>query len=583
MSDKDLLTVLLDESLSYSKIEDIEKLVESRADLSSVPIQPLYLALRLTSLDQVAEILPKLSKDQRQALLDIDIWSRDSVDIESFDFWNVVYNLTEERKIKEEFVNNEQFLLFLKGRFTISTYDLEQPRDIPHENFFLTDDNAFLFEYGDDFEHGNEIQTLIRVLYADLGIEKTFSLFMTLISDTFSVFQENEYKFKRERLKDYGFVDYFDALDFIGIFRSLSSIDSFIRNKSVTTGTIDEIGQGQSLHSTALTPYQAGMEDLSLELGKLKDQKRKDYIHFNFLRMVNGTLSLANALKEGSIGIHRVGSQTKDLIKLGFSYISNRIQQDEIMDEPKFEEGMFAVFELIDLYRIGNSLVQLGKKDLKKTLEKHGIEDDANYESFLGTYWNTLIGNTFSEELRFRDLGSNKLIPVDRLDIYDRWKKDIDLCNSMMPYMGRFFQAYKSLIDEGLIQDKFFLNYSVDEIDFEAVLISSFINYAIGNYDQGDRSRMGLSISELRKFLDKYMQLKEEHFVFRNEAESSFDSAISQFTDKFGFKDLARFPEYLTMLLDDHLVGYEFHKLSDQEFKHVGGPILLATETDGKS
>src|SRR6476620_4792141 len=89
---KDLLSQLLYEAQAYKKFEDIEKLVESGMDLSSITIQPLYVSLQSTTNDQIAAILPKLSPEQRQALRDIDLWKKDIIDPESAFHWMNIYS-----------------------------------------------------------------------------------------------------------------------------------------------------------------------------------------------------------------------------------------------------------------------------------------------------------------------------------------------------------------------------------------------------------------------------------------------------------------------------------------------------------
>ena len=115
---KDLLSQLLYEAQAYKKFEDIERLVESGMDLSQIPIQPLYVSLLSTSSDQIAQILPKLSSDQRQALRDIDLWKKDEVDPESAFHWMDIYSKCADDEVILEYVKSEDFLLSLKNQFT---------------------------------------------------------------------------------------------------------------------------------------------------------------------------------------------------------------------------------------------------------------------------------------------------------------------------------------------------------------------------------------------------------------------------------------------------------------------------------
>ena len=53
---------------------------------------------------------------------------------------------------------------------------------------------------------------------------------------------------------------------------------------------------------------------------------------------------------------------------------------------------------------------------------------------------------------------------------------------------------------DGLLNDQFYLNYEVDNIDFEAIMISSFINFAGGHFQESAAGKMGVTISELKTF-----------------------------------------------------------------------------------
>ena len=69
----DFISLMLAESRSYLQLADLEKLVEEGGDLSHIPVQPLYVSLHASSLDQVVKILPKLDREQRRVLLDLDL------------------------------------------------------------------------------------------------------------------------------------------------------------------------------------------------------------------------------------------------------------------------------------------------------------------------------------------------------------------------------------------------------------------------------------------------------------------------------------------------------------------------------
>ena len=46
--------------------------------------------------------------------------------------------------LQYEFTKSEEFALFLKARFNMWTFDVEDPLYPDHDNYFLTDDQMFL-------------------------------------------------------------------------------------------------------------------------------------------------------------------------------------------------------------------------------------------------------------------------------------------------------------------------------------------------------------------------------------------------------------------------------------------------------
>jgi hypothetical protein len=302
---------LIAEAQAYRTIEEIEKLVDSSGDLSAIPIQPLYMCLKSTSVDYLAGLLPRLSKSQRQALLDIDIWYKDNLSLDQFENWPLVYAKSGDLKISKEFACSQEFWLYLKGKFNIYSFDLENPQYPNHDNFFITEDNAFLFEFSKDYHLMKEVQYMIKLFYSEKGIEEASFELMQMISESFYTVQEDVYQDKVNRLRDYGFVDYFEALNFRASFASIKEIEDFIKKKVPATGEIDSASRNQTLHSSSLVSFSKGLDDLHVELEKITDNKRVDYLHFNFIRLVNGTVTLDDSLKGGSLAMTKTGQKTR--------------------------------------------------------------------------------------------------------------------------------------------------------------------------------------------------------------------------------------------------------------------------------
>lgn len=562
---KDLLSQLLYEAQSYKKFEDIEKLVEGGTDLSMIPIQPLYVALKNTTIDQVSQILPKLSPDQRQALRDIDLWQKDLLDPQAVTYWMEVYAHCSDDDVILEYVKSEDFLLSMKNQFTIDTFDIDDPMYPDDDNYFLTEDNQLLIAYPESFNFVQELKEMIRRLYSDIGVEHAYAFLFKMVVDSYQIMEEGIYEQKKDRLRDFGFVDYFDALEYNAYFTTLSQIDGFIKQKKTLTGQLDSLSANQSLHASSLVPYQHGMDNIKQALNAISDNTRAQYLHFNFVRLVNARMTLDDALKSGSTAMSRVGNQTRQCLELGFEYVLSHLAKDKII---------FSLFDFMDLYKVGHSLIELTRKKMKKALAETPFEED-DFGYFLGLYWNAFLENSHEEVAKYKFDGSSKPMEIKDLQSYHLWNEAADTFITALPFVNTFFKSLEKLKADGLLNDQFYLNYEVDNIDFEAIMISSFINFAGGHFHESSAGKMGVTISEIKAFYHQFFTKNGQEYLIKGEEDLILRDKTFAFIEKFGLKQVPRFERYLYQIMVEQLNGYEIDGMSDEDFKHIGGPILL--------
>ncbi len=564
---KDLLSQLLYEAQAYKKFEDIEKLVDSGKDLSMIPIQPLYVALQTTSSDQIAAILPKLSSEQRQALRDIDLWKKDIVDPEAAFHCLEVYSKCPDDDVILEFIKSEDFLLTLKNQFTVQTFDAEDPMYPEGNNYFLTEDNQLLIEYPEDFTLVQELKELIRRLYSDIGVEEAYAFLFKMLVDSYQLMEEENYEAKKERLREYGFVDYYDALEYNSPFFQESQLTHFIKNKKGLTGELDAVSMNQCLHASSLVSYQSGMDKIKEALQNVTDEKRQQFLHFSFVRLVNAKMTLEDALKNGSLAMSRVGNQTRQRLELGFEYVYSQLGAQD-------QKNIFLKFDFIDLFKVGHSLIEMTKKKIKKALSETPFEaDDFGY--FLGMYWNSFLENSHEEVAKFKFDGSSKALEVNDLNSFHLWNLSTETFVESLPFIKTFFAVVDNLKADGKLNDQFYLNYEVENIDFESIMISSFINFAGGYYNESSAGKMGVTISELKTFYHKFFKKNGQEYLIKGEEDPILREESTRFIEKFGLENIPRFDKYLYQILLEQLNGYEIDDMSPEDFKHVGGPILL--------
>ena len=564
----DPLTLLIKESDAYNHLDQIEKYVEGGSDLSVLPVQPAYLALRKLPMDKVAEYLPKFSKEQRAVFMDIDLWQKDEIDVEHFSYWMQAYSLVESDEVKLDFVTSEQFLLFLKSRFNVWTFDAEDPNYPDHDNYFLTDDNMLLLEFDENFQFVDETRALIRHLYFEWGVENAYTFLFKMVSDSFLILQEEEYQLRKERMRDYGFVDYMDALETENPFINIDFLNIFIKKKTPATGSIDEIAKNQNLHNSSLVAFKDHFKKVIDELLRVTDQKRADFLQFNFVRLINARLESQGSLKKGSIAMTRTGAQTKNLVLLGFNYIK---ATDFLESTP--DEGIFTLFSFSDLYKIGNSLIKFNLKDLKKALTANEFEDER--ETFLGDYWNDFLDNSFDTPTKFHSPKDDSAKTIIEFEEYQMWTYKIKTLILILPFAKKFYETLSTLKEEGRLMDSYYLNYTVDDIDFEALLLSNFANYYLSSFNEkpadATSAKLGLTVDEYRAFSQGIISPSEGKFILTPE----LFKKIQNFTETYGLNQVFDFNNYLQDLLKSQLEGYDLDGMSDEDYKHVGGPIIL--------
>jgi hypothetical protein len=568
----DPLTLLMKESDAYNHLDQIEKYVEGSNDLSVLPVQPVYLALRKLPLEKVAEYLPKFSKEQREVFMDIDLWQKDEIDIEHFTFWLQAYALVDSDDVKMDFVSSEQFLLFLKSRFNVWTFDAEDPNYPDHDNYFLTDDNQLLFEFDENFQFVEEARELIRHLYFEWGVENAYTFLFKMVSDSFLIIQEEEYQARKERMRDYGFVDYMDALEAENPFINIDFLNLFIKKKTPATGGIDDVSKNQNLHNSSLVAFKDHFKKVIDELLKISDQKRADFLQFNFVRLINARLESQGSLKKGSIAMTRTGAQTKNLVLLGFNYVKST---DLLSSTP--EEGIFTLFSFSDLYKIGNSLIKFNLKDLKKALGASGFEGEK--ETFLGDYWNDFLDNSFDTPTKFHSPKDDSAKTIIEYEEYQMWTYKTKTLIQLLPFAGKFYETLEALKKDNRLMDSFYVNYTVADIDFEALLLSNFANFYLSSFNEKDSSvpsgKLGLTVDEYKTFSQGIISPSEGKFILTPE----LFKKIQKFSENYGLNQVFDFNTYLQDLLKSQLEGYDLDHMSEEDYRHVGGPIILTMKT----
>ena len=360
--------LILKESENYLSLESIEKALESSSNLEQFPVQPLYLAFNQLTLEQQSALVPRLGQKQRQLFMDIDLWRKDQLDIGQFERWITIYSQVEE-KLQYEFTKSEEFALFLKARFNMWTFDVEDPLYPDHDYYFLTDDQMFLIEYDPDCEYATELKTLIKNLYTHEGVENAYTYLFKIVTDQMGLMQEEEYRFKKGRLEDLGMMDYYDSLEHTHSFHQEGQIKAFLSKATPSTGSIDDESKNQTLNYQLVSSFKNLDQELENELSKVDDTFRQDFLRFNFIKLINANIELSGGLQKGTIELHSQIKKSKTEIELGLHYAQYFWAQFNK------DGNILDALTLTDLYRIGHSLLEINRRKLSKKFSELNLDE----------------------------------------------------------------------------------------------------------------------------------------------------------------------------------------------------------------
>jgi hypothetical protein len=101
--------------------------------------------------------------------------------------------------------------------------------------------------------------------------------------------------------------------------------------------------------------------------------------------------------------------------------------------------------------------------------------------------------------------------------------------------------------------------------------MTSFANYVLLNYKDTDSLKIGLVLSEYISFAKKMIN-EDGKFVIN----ANLYTTMQNFFKHFGLDQVYDINQYLQDLIKNALEGYDFLNLKDEDYRHVGGPIILA-------
>jgi len=536
---------LLTNSKSELTEESLLNIINSRRSLANYPIEPLYFAIETMSMESLGEMLPLLSKNQRKGLWHIDFWKKDRVYPEDVKKWVVANFYNKEALVKEEFLQSSEFLLFLKTIFNIWTFDYDEPEYPEHNNYFLTEDALLLVEFKEEDESIATIaKALIQEMYSIFGVEQSYTMLFKIVATSYVYEEEELYKLKCSLLNEFGFLSHYEALKLISPFPNIKFVKLGKVDK-VHTPVIDKFHLNQSLSVAQVRVFEKNVDIINSELSNIESIDRQNFLKFNLIRTLNASFTLAGGLKKGRVALLNNSKRSKTYITLGINYLKSKNVLNPLSDHTFGE-----------CYKIGMTLLNDMNKDINNVLKKNKV----NISSI------PLLGKVLNDIYQDAIENTSLINSNDPFAKYNETIKKVILFKSILPYSKEILATFLLLKKDNKIDDTYYFNQTLNEIDFEDILLTLIVNH----FNKNDSiNKLGVTIDEFKNFYHNFYSSSGKIISPQN-----LDHLIIEFCEKFGV-NVDGINNYIFNLFQNNLEGYLLSTMKSDEYKHVGGVILL--------
>ncbi len=179
----------------------------------SLPVQELYYAIKEVGLADAEELVALATPEQVQGFVDLDAWDRDQLDAAKLDAWiDAIVNVGYEKfGAVVAGIDPEVVALWLQRQARVYDLTMEQPPDEAEGHYYPTPDRFYLLDILPGGESGKAIERAIDWIYRydlELGRRVIMSAKWELGSDL----EEHAYRWRKGRMADLGYVDFYEAL-----------------------------------------------------------------------------------------------------------------------------------------------------------------------------------------------------------------------------------------------------------------------------------------------------------------------------------------------------------------------------------
>lgn len=284
--------------------------------VQSMPPQELLYTIKDIGLADSAEIVQLADTEQIRSCLDLDCWQKDHFDKERFTSW-LFFLPAKETDAAEKVLQSmdiETLVFFFRDLFIVHELEGDDAKRDSNQKeikgeYITTPDGFYAVEI--PFEAEDTMNVIARAaldLFQLYGYSFCQKLFLSILHSLPSDLEESAYQFRRARIQDLGFIDYFDA---IGIYQPLPP-------KSKPMQPIERPDEDITLPVYVQTRFE-GLFGKAIQ--GLPSDALRERVQFELFYLTNKVLAADQVEPANPQAMRKVLRSVQQLLELGFEVL----------------------------------------------------------------------------------------------------------------------------------------------------------------------------------------------------------------------------------------------------------------------
>jgi len=442
---------------------EAERLVQSFSP------ETLFYTLKEIGSADASDLLGLALPEQVKSLFDLDCWNKDRPNFGRMREW--IESLAEagRKRMADALMelDMEMVALLLRGYIKVHRLDDPSLSEDPPSNRYVQFDEHYLIE----FIRNDDITSAISD-FLEEAFEREYKYFAALLEEVYwgveAELEEQAYQFRRARLSDRGFPDYFEAQDVFAYLNPTQFIA--IRDRHEKPSRADLLHEEEVVPPDAAPILADGDNSLlnaALTAGFAAEGKRQLRSE---MAMVSNQVLVARAVDFGDLdAVREAIATTHHYLNLGLEHLAGG-------DLPTAIEHLRDT-HLKLLFRLGISLTIDLRKSTQLAVERLGLRPETTRQIFhLDSPYREAIGGFLARMPRFYSALEGK----GAMEMRDfSTMRDLHLGYAILDQVNAMPPLFRSLLDIDIASPAFRSEVAAREIRLSQVLLTALARYAL--------------------------------------------------------------------------------------------------------